>query len=175
LIKTVSLVKIGEDVTTMEVLRDGSVQERKHVLSTISITLLKTLLNVIGNVLENETYEDRIIKRQVLQRYASTYATLLDREVPLKEKKKLLQKAGYVYLPIFLEIVGDDVEEFAPKEQGRTLKDCPVPKCRSKQLKKLSNHLHDVHRIQNRKEWLQQAKEINEEYDDDTDDTDVEE
>ena len=155
----------------LDVLRDGSVQERKHVLHTISITLLKTLLNVIGNVIENEAYEDRIIKRQVLQRYASTYATLLDREVPLKEKKKLLQKAGYVYLPIFLEIVGDDVEEFIPKEQGRTLKDCPVPKCRSKQLKKLSNHLNDVHRIKNRKEWLQQAKETTI----DTDDTDDEE
>ncbi len=52
----------------------------------------------------------------------------------MKEKKKLLQKAGYVYIPLFLEIVGDDVEEFMPKVVNRKLKDCPL--CPSRRLKK---------------------------------------
>ena len=142
----------------MDTLRDGTVQERKYVLSTISMALLKTLLNIIGNVIENDTYEDRIIKREVLLRYTSTYATLLDREVPMKEKKKLLQKKGYVYLPIFLEIAGDDIEEFIPKVQNRTLKDCPVPKCKSKRLKKLSNHLKQVHDVNSTEKWMQKAR-----------------
>ena len=141
----------------LDVLRDGSVQERREVLHTISITLLKTLLNMIGNVLENEAYEDRIIKREVLQRYGSTYTTLMDRKVPLQKKKKLLQKAGYIYLPIFLEIVGDDVDEFAPKEVNHTLKDCPL--CNTKRLKRLPNHLRQVHGIKDTKEWIQKAKE----------------
>ena len=141
----------------MELLRDGSIQERKGVLSTISAPLLKTLLNVIGNVIENETYEGRIIKREVLRQYASTYTTLLDRRVPMKEKKKLLQKAGYVYIPIFLEIVGDDVEDFTPKEDKRKRKDCPV--CNTKGLKRLPNHLRQVHGLKNTKELMDQAKE----------------
>jgi len=160
----------------MDELRDGTVSERKEVLRNMNNKLLKTLVNIIGNVLENKTYKDRIIKRKVLSKYSCTYEDLLNRGVPLHEKKKILKKAGHVYVPIFLEIVGDDTEEFAPKEQSRTLKDCPVPKCKSKRLKKLSNHLHDVHGINDRLEWLEQAKESNEdddengEEDDDTDD-----
>ena len=146
---------------TLDVLRDGTVQEIKHVLPTISMSVLKTLLNVIGNVINNDTYEDRIIKRKVLQRYGDTYATLMDRKVPLQKKKKLLQKAGYIYLPIFLEIVGDDVDEFVPRVVKRKLKDCHVPGCRSKRLKRIANHLHDVHGITDRQEWLEQAKESN--------------
>ena len=46
---------------TLDVLRDGTVQERKRVLPTISMSVLKTLLNVIGNVINNEEYDDRII------------------------------------------------------------------------------------------------------------------
>ena len=143
----------------MEELREGTVSERKEVLKHMNNKLLKTLVNIIGNVLENKTYKDRIIKRKVLSKYPCAYDNLLDKGVTLHEKKKILEKAGYIYLPIFLEIVGDDTEQFEPKEQGRTLKDCPVPKCKSKRLKKLSNHLHDVHGINDRQEWLEQAKE----------------
>jgi len=143
----------------LDLLRDGTLQERREVLATITMSQLKTLLNIIGNVLENETYADRIIKRDVLLRYTDTYTTLLDRRVPLQTKKKLLQKAGYIYLPIFLEIVDDDVEDFIPKEVNRRLKDCPVPGCRSKRLKRLPNHLRQVHGVNYTEGWIQKAKE----------------
>jgi len=166
----------------MEELRDGTVSERKEVLKNMNNKLLKTLVNIIGNVLETKTYKKKIIKRKVLSKFRCAYEDLLDRKVPLHEKKRILQKTGYIYLPIFLDIVGDDTEQFEPKEQGRTLKDCPVPKCKSKRLKKLSNHLHDVHGINDRQEWLEQANEsiidtdeenITDEEDDDTDDEDL--
>jgi len=155
---------------TLDVLRDGTVQERKDVLVTINMYLLKTLLNIIGNVLENETFEDRIIKRDILSRYTDTYTTLLDRKVSLKEKQKLLQKSGYIYLPIFLEIVGDDVDAFLPNKVNRTLKDCPVAGCRSKRLKRLSNHLNNVHKIKDRKHWIQRAISSDKNNNDDDDD-----
>ena len=135
----------------MDELRDGTVSDRKEVLKNMNSKLLKTLVTIIGNVLETDTYNDDIIKRKVLSKYRRAYSDLLDRDVPLYEKKKILQKAGHVYLPIFLEIVGDDVEKFEPKQQIRTLKDCPVHKCKSKQLKKLSNHLKQVHGIDDTK------------------------
>ena len=47
--------------------------------------------------------------------------------------------------------------------------------CKSKQLKKLSNHLKQVHGINERKELLQQAKESAMDTDDDDDETDDEE
>ena len=118
---------------------------------------MKTLLNVIGNVIEDEAYDDRIIKRDVLTRYGDTYTTLMDRKVPLQKKKKLLQKAGYIYLPIFLEIVGDDVDEFTPRVVNHTLKNCPL--CNTKRLKRLPNHLRQVHGITDTKEWVQKANE----------------
>jgi len=160
----------------MDVLRDGNVSERKEVLKNMSIKLVKTLVNIIGNVVETDRYIDDIIKPEVLSRYKSAYEDLLDIDIPLQERKKILQKAGHVYLPIFLEIVGDDAEIFEPKEVNRTLKDCPVHKCKSKQLKKLSNHLKQVHGIKDRKELLKQAKEstIDTDDDDDTDDQDGE-
>ena len=157
----------------MDVLRDGTVSERKEVLKNVNTKLVKTLVNIIGNVVETDTYIEDIIKPEVLSRYTSAYEDLLDRDVPLQERKKILQKAGHVYLPIFLEIVGDDVEKFEPKEVNRTLRDCPVRGCKSKQLKKLSNHLKQVHGINDRKELLQQAKESA--LDTDDDETDDEE
>ena len=159
----------------MEELREGTVSERKEVLRNMNNKLLKTLVNIIGNVLESKTYKKKIIKRKVLSKFTCAYEDLLDRNVPLHEKKRILQKNGYIYLPIFLEIVGDDTEQFEPKEQGRTLKDCPVPKCKSKRLKKLSNHLHDVHGINDRQEWLEEAKESMIDTDDDDDDDDDDE
>ena len=135
----------------------------------MNTTLLKTLVNIIGNVLVTDTYKDDIIKPEVLSKYKRAYSYLLDRDTPLQERKKILQKAGHVYVPIFLEIVGDDLEIFEPKEVNRKLKDCPVPGCRSKQLKKLSNHLKQVHGIKERKELLQQAKESFTDADDDDD------
>ena len=157
----------------MDVLRDGTVSERKKVLKNVNTKLLKTLVTIIGNVLETNTYKKKIIKRKVLSKFTCAYEDLLDRKVPLHEKKRILEKTGYIYLPLFLKIVGDDTEKFEPKEVNRKLKDCPVKGCRSKRLKRISNHLNQVHGIKNRKKWLEQAKESNIDTDDDeTDDDD---
>jgi len=157
----------------MDVLRDGTVSEMKEVLKNMNSNLLKTLVTIIGNVVETDTYKKKIIKRKVLSKYIRDYDDLLDRGVPLYKKKKILQKAGAVYVPIFLKIVGYDTEKFEPKEVNRRLKDCPVKGCRSKRLKRIGNHLHDVHGIKNIKELLRQAKESA--LDTDDDETDDEE
>jgi len=49
------------------------------------------------------------------------------------------------------------------RKPQRVKKDCPFPKCESKQLAKLADHLHYVHHINDateRKKWLQKAKEV---------------
>ena len=149
----------------MEELRDATVSERKEVLKHMNNKLLKTLVNIIGNVLETKTYKKKIIKRKVLSKYTGAYEDLLDRGVPLYKKKNILQKAGHVYVPIFLEIVGDDVEKFEPNEVNRTLRDCPM--CKSKRLKRLPNHLRQVHGITNTNELIKESKKSLDTEDDD--------
>ena len=100
------------------------------------------------HVLQNE---------QVERKYLSTYKTLLDKGEPMKLKKALLQKNGHKYLPMFLDSVSEDLDDFIPRDRDRTRRDCAV--CGKKGLKKLSNHLKQVHGIEDRKALLQQAKE----------------
>ena len=149
----------------LEILRYGTSAERKKVLATINVPLVKTLLNIIVNVLENKIYQDQIINRALLSRYTDTYETLLDKTVPLKVKITALQKNGQKYLPTFLEIAGDNVDKFSPKEIKRTLKDCPL--CKKKRFVKLSNHLYNVHHLTDRKELLKKAKHSEDNHDDD--------
>ena len=80
----------------MDELRDGTVSERKEVLKNMNKKLLKTLVNIIGNVLENKTYKNKMIKRKALLKYSCAYEDLMDRYVPLHEKKRILQKTGYI-------------------------------------------------------------------------------
>ena len=58
------------------------------------------------------------------------------------------------------------MDEFTPRVVNHTLKNCPL--CNTKRLKRLPNHLRQVHGIKDTKEWIQKAKES------ETDDTDEE-
>lgn len=131
----------------METLRYGTPKQRKRVLENMKLDMLKTLINIIGHVLET---------RRVQPRYADTFATLLDKKVSLREKMSVIRRDGHKYLPKFLKIVGKDVEIYKPKEYQRTLKDCPL--CEKTALVKLSNHLFNVHKYKERKNLLKQAK-----------------
>lgn len=54
-------------------------------------------------------------------------------------------------------------EAIHKRKPRRVRKDCPFPKCQAKHLQKLADHLHYVHRITDtneRKRWLQKAKEV---------------
>ena len=70
----------------MEELHDGTVSERKEVLKHMNNKLLKTLVNIIGNVLKTNAYKNKIIKRKVLRKYSCAYEDLLDRNVPLHDR-----------------------------------------------------------------------------------------
>ena len=138
----------------MEQIRHGTVKEKKEAIKNITSKEVKTLINVIGNVLDDYQY-DMMDHLHVLRKFTSTFMRLLDKEIPLYRKKSMLQRQGYKYLPIFLEIIGEDLEPFEPKERKRRLKDCPV--CGKERLKRLANHLREVHKITDRRELLQQA------------------
>ena len=138
-----------------EKIRFGTVTERRETIRGLSIRKVKTLINIIGTIIENQDYDSH--DETILTRYTSTFRKLLDEKVPLKEKKELLQKRGHVYLPIFLSVIGSNTSKFEPQERKRVTRDCPI--CNSKKLKKLSNHLKQVHDIQDRKDLLKQAKE----------------
>ena len=138
-----------------EKIRSGTVSERRRTIRDLSIKKVKTLINIIGTIIENQDYDSD--DEAILTRYSSAFRKLLDKKIPLKEKKQLLQKGGHVYLPIFLNIIGSNTSNFAPQERKRVTRDCPI--CNSKNLKKLSNHLRQVHGIHDRKDLLKQAKE----------------
>ena len=129
--------------------------ERKKVISNLKIKEVKTLINILGYIIENEDYE----KNDTLARYVPTFRKLLDKQISLADRKQLLQKAGHIYVPILLDIIGDDMQEFEPRYRKRNERDCPL--CKSKGLKKLSNHLKQVHGIKERCNLLKQAKENN--------------
>ena len=47
-------------------------------------------------------------------------------------------------------------------QPGRSRRDCPIPGCNSKRLKRLPNHLKEVHRLtgQEKKKWLQMVNHV---------------
>ena len=162
LIKTASLQKIGRysltmeddgsgsedfftDCNAIEVLEHGSTAERKEVLAAMDTSLVKTLLNVIGNVVKNKNFNKRINSqhRRLLKPYLKTYEKLLNDDIKLKDKLTLLKRSGHVYLPTFLEIIGEDIIQCTPEQPTRKTYDCPL--CPKKNLKRLANHLRCVH------------------------------
>ena len=48
------------------------------------------------------------------------------------------------------------------QQSGRSRRDCPVPGCYSRKLKRLSNHLKDVHHTtpEEQRKWLHIAKQV---------------
>ena len=50
-----------------------------------------------------------------------------------------------MYLPIFLDIIGTDIEQFLPRKPNRRRKDCKI--CGKKNILKISNHLAQVHHL----------------------------
>ncbi len=129
-------------------IRTGTVREKKEAIKKLTVKEIKTLLNVMWHVLQSE---------QVERKYLYTYKTLLDKGVTMTVKKALLQKNGHKYLPMFLDSVSEDLDDFIPRDRVRTRRDCTV--CNKKGLKKLSNHLKQVHGIEDRKALLQKARD----------------
>ena len=142
------------DSDLFEEIQEGNAKE---ALLKLDIRDVKTLLNVIRNVIDNPDFKDCITAehRKILKPYQNTFAKLLDDKVKLSDKRKLLQRDGAEYLPTFLEIIGDELDECIPRQIKRNRKDCPV--CGKENLAKLSNHLADVHNLskEKRKEYLQ--------------------
>lgn len=102
---------------------------------------LKAILNIIYNVLNNKTIKINPKQANVLKPYQQTYKKLLNKKISLDKKKVLLRKHGHVYLPVFIDIIGEDIKHFWPK--GRRRRDCPV--CGKQGLVRLSNHIKKVH------------------------------
>jgi len=116
----------------------------------------KTLLNVIANVVLNPEYKDEITPEQkkLLRPYTATFDKLLDKRVPLAEKR-ILKKSGSKYMPIIMDTIGDeDLEYCKPKKPNRKRRDCPM--CDTVGLKRLAQHLTDMHGVTGaeKKEWL---------------------
>ena len=139
----------------MDALESGNVRE---VLNNLTIPVLRAVVNIIGNVLHNPQFRMTAQQKRTLKPHAATYKFLLNRKVSPEAKKRVLRKKGATFLPTFLDVVGDDLQLFLPREVNRKRKNCPV--CGKKNLLKLSNHLGRVHNLkgEERKEKLQEAE-----------------
>ena len=129
-------------------LRYGSKQDIKYVLNTMNTKLLKVLLNVMVNVLENNHFERRITTsyRKKLKPFMETYKMLMNEKVPLKQKLVILKKSGERYIPTFLKILGEDAYDLISESSGKRRKrDCPI--CGKTDLVRLANHLSQKHKI----------------------------
>ncbi len=115
--------------------------ENGEVPTVLTTPVLKSIVNIIGNVLNDPAFEITPTQKRTLRPYISTYIFLLDKDESPKAKKQLLQEKGEAFLPTFLDIVGDKISLFT----NRTRKDCPV--CGKEDLLKLSNHLKQMHNI----------------------------
>ena len=71
----------------MDALRDGTVSERKEALKNMNDKLLKTLVTIIGNVVETDTYIDDIIKPEVLSKYIRVKIEEVMSELEKRKKK----------------------------------------------------------------------------------------
>ena len=121
--------------------------DAQAALQKMDMRGVKTLLNVIRNVIDNPDFKDCILPhhKRILKPYQNTFAKLLDDKVKLTDKRKLLQRDGEEYLPTFLEIIGNQLDDCIPRQENRKRKDCPL--CGKKNLVKLSNHLADIHHL----------------------------
>ena len=115
--------------------------ENGEVPTVITTPVLRSIVNIIGNVLNNPSFEMTQAQKRKLRPYITTYAILLDKDESPSVKKQLLKEKCEAFLPTFLDIVGDDIGLFTT----RTHKDCPV--CGKENLLKLSNHLKQTHNI----------------------------
>ncbi len=115
------------------------------VLDNLTIPVLRSIVDIIGNVLNNPTFEMTQTQKRTLRPYIPAYKFLLDKKKPREAKKRLLQEKGEAFLPTFFDIVGDDINLFVPEKVNRKRKSCPV--CGKEDLLKLSNHLKQVHNI----------------------------
>ena len=117
---------------------------------------IRVELNVIANVLNNSLFANRISESHtaVIDQHQATFKTLLDKGVALERKRTLLRQQGHLFMPTFLEIIGDQIKSLLP--QHRNKKNCPL--CDTKNLIKLSNHLKQIHNLtgDNRKRLLRQ-------------------
>ena len=136
-----------EDEDVFGVLQEGDVKERKETLSQLDTKTIKTLLNVIMNVIVNPNLEDRILPhhKKQLKHYKSILKKLTDKKMKIEKKRKLLQRTGHAYLPIFLEIIDSDLDDCKPvsRKINRKARDCPL--CDAIDLKRLPQHLsHNI-------------------------------
>ena len=122
----------------MDALENGDVPT---VLLKLTTPVLRSIVNIIGNVLNNSEFTISPTQKRVLRPYVSSYLFLLDKKESSEAKKQLLQETGEAFLPTFLDIVGDDITLFTERNR----KQCPV--CGKEDLIKLSNHLKQKHNI----------------------------
>ena len=131
--------------TAIDLLRSGDTSERKDVLRTMNKTFVKFLLNVMYNVLNGSDVTIRANQARIIKPYNNVYKTLLNKKISLDRKVQLLRRDGHVYLPVFLDIIGTDIEHLLPRKPNRRRKDCKI--CGKKSLLKISNHLAEVHHL----------------------------
>lgn len=101
------------------------------------------MMRMIREVLNNPRYHMSESQKKTLKPHMATYETLLDKKIPLERKQALLEKSGHLFLPTFREIYKTPVY--------RVPKDCPI--CNRKQLKRLANHLAQVHHLSGRERY----------------------
>ena len=137
----------------MDALENGDVHT---VMDNLTLPVLQSIVNIIGNVLNNPTFKITKKQKRRLIPYKTTYAFLLDKKQPPEAKKHVLQQKGEAFLPTFLDIVGDEISLFTT----RIRKSCPV--CGKEDLIKLSNHLKQQHNItgEKRKQMLRNSSHI---------------
>ena len=111
------------------------------VLVKLTIPVLRSIVNIIGNVLNNPEFHISPTQKRILRPYVAAYTFLLDKNESPEAKKQLLQEQGEAFLPTFLDIIGDEISLFTERKRKR----CPV--CGKEGLIKLSNHLKQMHNI----------------------------
>ena len=133
--------------TAIELLLAGDTSEKKDVLKNMNKAFVKMLLNVIYNVVNGSEVTIRPNQRRILKRYNNVYKTLLNKKISLNRKVQLLRRDGHVYLPVFLDIIGSDIEHLLPRSSTyiRKRQSCRI--CRKENLVKISNHLAQVHHL----------------------------
>jgi len=114
---------------------------------------------MIREVLSNPHYHMNEAQKKTLKPHVATYETLLDKKIPLERKQALLKKSGHRFLPTFREIYKTQRSNHNTAKTQRSNhntayrvpKDCPV--CNRKQLKRLANHLAQVHHLSARERY----------------------
>ena len=125
--------------------------QRKYFLKDMEHDIVNYLISLLQKIPPKKHSPQDL---QHLENYKLIVEMIRDPNFSMKMKRYIIQQYSYPFIHIA-------IKPFLQKKPVRNRRDCPIPGCNTLGLKKLSNHLTNVHPYllqSERRYWLSKAR-----------------